>query len=176
MRKSLVTLAIPLSVVALLGSSRTARADDVAVQQPNVVKERVETTGPNRALLHSGIWIFVLSYVPAVIVAAESHRNGDKNLYIPIAGPWMALAARERCAPDVSCSNETVNKVLLVVDGVFQGLGALDFVGAFLFPETRTLTVSSSTNNASRLAFPSIRVVPAQVGGGAYGLAAVGSF
>jgi hypothetical protein len=170
-KASPLTLITSIGVIALMGFTRTASADDGVV-----VKDQVQTTGPNQTLLHSGIWIFVLSYVPAVIVAAESSRSGDKNLYIPVAGPWMDLATRGACAPNVACNNETVNRVLIVVDGVFQGLAALDFVGAFVFPETRTVTTSSSERAQLRLSSPSIRVLPVQVGARAYGLAAVGTF
>jgi len=176
MKTPLVWLAIPLSVCVLVGSTRAARADDGTGQVPNVTKERVETTGPNRALLHSGVWIFVLSYVPAVIVAAESNRHGDKNLYVPIAGPWMDLAARDRCPSNGSCKSDTLNKVLIVVDGIFQGLAALDIVGALLFPETRTTTISSSNPDASRPALPLVRILPAQFAANGYGVAAVGTF
>jgi hypothetical protein len=140
------------------------------------VKDEVATTGPNRTLLHSGIWILGLSYVPAVIVAAESSRDGDKRLYIPVAGPWMDLAARSSCPPNLSCNNETGNKVLIVVDGVFQGIGALDIVGGFIFPEKRTVTVRESARGEHQLSPPSFRIFPARVSAGAYGLAAVGTF
>jgi hypothetical protein len=66
--------------------------------------------------------------------------------------------------------------VLIVIDGVFQGIGALDIVGAFIFPETRTVTVSSSKRSETRVSSLSLRVLPARVGAGAYGLAAVGTF
>jgi len=175
MKMSLVILAIPIGVLALTGSTRTAKADDVAPSRQYVVKDQPVTTGPNRALLHSGIWILGLSYVPAVIVAAESNRAGDKSLYIPVAGPWMDLATRSRCPPNLVC-NETANKVLIVVDGIFQGIGALDIVGAFIFPETRTVTVSASERGETRVSSLSLRVLPAKVSAGAYGLVAVGTF
>ena len=175
MKTSLMTLTIPLGVLALMGPSRTASADDAPVARPYTATEQSETMGPNRALLHTGIWTFVLSYVPAVVVAVESSRNGDKNLYVPIAGPWMDLAARSDCAPNASCNNETVNKVLIVVDGVFQGIAALNFVGAFLFYDRRTVTVSSVESREIPPSL-SLRVSPAQVGRGAYGLMALGTF
>ena len=154
-----------LGAVALLVSTQPAWADNTGT---TVVREETQTTGPNRAFLHSGLWVFGLAYVPAVIVAAESSRHGDKSLYVPVAGPWIDLGSRGGCLAGSSCNNETVNKVLLVVDGIFQGLGALDFVGAFVFPETRTVTTSSS-------AFPSVRFLPAHIGT-AYGVAALGRF
>jgi hypothetical protein len=169
MKRSLVILTIPLGMLVLAGSTRTAKADEV-------VKDESVTTGPNRALLHSGIWILGLSYVPAVIVAAESSRVGDRRLYIPVAGPWMDLASRSNCPANVACGNETTNKVLIVVDGIFQGIGALNIVGAFLFPETRTVSVSSTEPTVTRNSALTLHVLPAQVGASAYGLAAVGTF
>jgi hypothetical protein len=66
--------------------------------------------------------------------------------------------------------------VLIVVDGIFQGIGALNIVGAFLFPEKRTVTVSLSAPRETRVSSLSLHVLPAQVGASAYGLAAVGTF
>ena len=175
MKTSLAILSIPLGVLALSLSIRTASAEEVAVQRTEVVKDQTSTTGPNRYLLHSGIWMLGLSYVPAVIVAAESSRVGDKSLYIPVAGPWMDLASRNGCPTNVSC-NDTSNKVLIVIDGIFQGMGALNIVGAFIFPETRTVTVSSAERGETRVSSLSLRVSPAQVGAHTYGLAAVGTF
>jgi len=122
------------------------------------------------------MWILGLSYVPAVIVAAESNRDGDKRLYIPVAGPWLDLATRKNCATNVPCSNETTDKVLIVVDGVFQGFGAFNIVGAFLFPETRTVTASSTARGGTQGSSLSLHVIPVRVGSNAYGLAAIGTF
>ncbi len=175
MKKWLLILTIPVGLVAQFSSMRSAKADEVVMQRSAVVKDQTATTGPNRALLSSGIWILGLSYVPAIVVAAESSRVGDKSLYIPVVGPWMDLATRSNCAPNVTCS-DTSNKVLIVVDGVFQGIGALDIVGAFIFPETRTVTVSASEPRETRGSSLTLRVLPAQLGARGYGLTAVGTF
>jgi hypothetical protein len=131
--------------------------------------ENVTTTGPNRAMLHTGLFTFGVPYVVSVIVAAESDHQGDKNLYIPVAGPWMDFAQRGDCgnAGQNTCDTETGYKVLLVVDGIFQGVGALDIVGSFLFPETRTVATAPERK---------IAITPGYVGRGAYGLVAVGAF
>jgi len=168
--------AVPFGALTLTSSIRTAIADDVAAPHLAVTRDEAATTGPNRALLHSGIWILGLSYVPAVIVAAESNRYGDKRLYIPVAGPWLDLTTRSNCSMNAACSNETTNKILIVVDGVFQGLGAFNIVGAFVFPETRTVAVSSSERSNTQTSTLSVHILPARVGRGAYGLAAVGTF
>lgn len=168
---SLLVLGIP----TLIGSPQTATADEVTPRH-YVVKDETMSTGPSRALLSSGVWTLGLSYVPAVIVAAESNRNADKRLYIPVAGPWLDLGSRGRCPQNEMCNHETTNKVLIVVDGVFQGIGALNIIGAFLFPETHTVTVSSANDAKLPVLSGAIHLVPAQVGARGYGLAAVGTF
>jgi hypothetical protein len=149
-----------------------ARADEV---RSYAVQDRTETTGPNRTMLHTGVWTLGLSYVPAIIVAAESERHGDKNLYLPVAGPWMDLASRGACPPNTRCTNETTNKALLVIDGIFQGVGALDIVGSFLLPETRTVTTRASKKGEMHVGALSFRLTPVRMNSG-YGLSAIGSF
>ncbi len=133
-------------------------------------REVIITSGPNQAMLSSGIFAFGVPYVASVIVATESDHRGDKHLYVPIAGPWMDLADRGDCGllGQTPCDTETGYKVLLVVDGVFQGVGALDIVGAFLFPETRIVRAANDP--------PRVVVAPTRMGRSGYGLAAVGRF
>jgi hypothetical protein len=111
-----------------------------------------------------------VAYIPALVVAIESDRSSDNHLYAPVVGPWLALADRDDCSGD--CDGETVNKVLLVTDGVFQGLGALQIVGAFVFPETRTVAVTSADGSTA----VSFTVTPANMGRRGTGLMAVGNF
>ena len=118
---------------------------------------------PNAGLITGGAIMFGIPYASSVIVAASSNREGDKNLYIPLAGPWMDLANRGRCI-GFSCDNETSNKVLLVVDGILQGVGALQVVSGFIFPSTRTVTRTVG-----------VHVTPTG-GRSSVGLAAYGSF
>jgi len=123
-----------------------------------------EASMPNGALIGSGLTMFGISYIPAVIVAAASDRPGDKPLYIPVAGPWIDLASRDRYRSYGRGVGDAPNKALLVVDGVFQGIGALQVLGGFVFPTTRTVTRTAS-----------VRVVPS-VSGHEVGLLAVGRF
>ncbi|MDB4934531.1 MAG: hypothetical protein JWP87_1503 [Labilithrix sp.] len=132
--------------------------------------ETVTERRPNRALLSTGTGLFVLSYAPSVIVAAVSARSSDKNLYIPVAGPWLDLG--ERNCDLRSCGNrEAINKALIIASGAAQGLGVLLAVGSLFIPETeRTRTVVATSN-----AKPSVHVTPvAYVAGG--GVGATGSF
>jgi hypothetical protein len=155
-------LAVTLGV-ALCAMSAPAAAQQSAL----VANERSTVTGPNRALLQSGVWTLGLSYVPALVVAIESSRSADKNLYVPVAGPWIDLADRD-CP---SCAHETANKVLLVTDGIFQGIGALQIIGSFLFIETRSANLAQP--RVAKL--PPLQLAPARVASG-YGLAARGRF
>jgi len=162
-----------LSIALLLGAAAVRAAETVIVATPSTTTTApLEPAGtlPNRSLLRSGIFTLSAAYVPSLVVAIESDRSADHQLYAPIVGPWFDLAARGHCQGD--CSGETVNKVLLVTDGIFQGLGALQIVGAFVLPETRTVALRNPDGSPA-LAF---NVVPANLGHGASGVLAVGNF
>ncbi len=113
-----------------------------------------------------------LPYVASIVVAAESSHPGDKNLYAPVAGPWMDLGDRH-CTVGDRCNHEGLYKGLLITDGILQGIGAVEIVGAFLFPETVTIESTRADRSAKRVA--SVRVAPVAMGGG-YGVLAAGAF
>jgi len=129
-----------------------------------------EKGGPSRALLGSGLATFGISYGAAAIVAGTSSLDADHRMFVPIAGPWMALSGRGECGAGAprSCDAATTSKVLIITDGVFQAIGALMIVDAFLNPETVTTTRASAEP-------PRIRVAPT-FGSNGYGLAAIGNF
>jgi len=151
--------------ITLLGYASSVRAEEVAARG-----ERSSVTGPNRTMLRSGLWTLGLSYVPAVVVAMSSSQAADKKLYIPVAGPWLDYATRD-CR---DCRNESLNKALLITDGIFQGIGALQVLGSFLFLETRTTTVAGRDPKLAKA--QAFQVAPSRLGTNAYGFAAVGSF
>jgi hypothetical protein len=159
------------AVATSFAAPSTARADDVVVAS-SAPSTAVESGGalPNRDLLRSGVFTLGASYVPALVVAIESDRSADDHLYAPIVGPWLDLAHRDDDC-NGSCDKETVNKVLLVTDGVFQGLGALQIIGAFIFPETRAVTIAHSDGTPA----VSFTVVPSRLADG-NGLVAIGNF
>jgi hypothetical protein len=110
-------------------------------------------------------------YVASVVVGASSGNPNDHHLYVPLAGPWMDLGSRGGCPANSSCDGETTNKILLGADGVFQALGALQIIGAFLMPETRSVqTIHSTALNAD------VTFTPARLGYQGYGLAALATF
>lgn len=171
MKFSKTKLAGAAVVMAAATATAHAEAQEVVVAH-HADEVQVSQTRPNSALLSSGITALAVPYLASVVVAAESEHPGDGNLFIPVAGPWMDLADRH-CEVGVQCHNEGLYKGLLIANGIFQGLGALQIAGAFIFPETITVTGTARRSTPTRTA--SIRVTPTSVGGG-YGLAAVGAF
>ena len=152
-----------VACAALLSFSAVASAQSV---RRETVTER---GGPSRSMLFSGVVTFGISYGAAAVVASESDLSADHSMYVPFAGPWMALSGRGPCGVGTprSCDAATANKVLIITDGVFQGLGGLLILEAFLNPETHTTTRAALE--------PRVQVAPL-VGSNGYGLAAFGNF
>jgi hypothetical protein len=174
-----------LGAASVLTYPASSSADTTVVEQPApapasttvvatpaapVAETRDAYTGPNRRLIGSGLVTFGLSYIPSLIVAGTSDVPADHHLYVPIVGPWLDLGNRPGCGPGhIDCDAETTDKVLLVFDGLFQGIGALTTVAGFLSPERHELV---STADADK---PTLHLGPAHVASG-YGLAAFGNF
>jgi hypothetical protein len=136
---------------------------------PRMVEATTGYGGPNRALIGTGLVTFGLSYIPAVVVAGSSTLEADHHLYVPVAGPWLNMANRPLCGPEsIACDIETTNKVLLAVDGVFQGIGAVTTLIGFVTPERETILTSAKVGG--------VHLTPAKVGRTGYGLAAFGEF
>jgi hypothetical protein len=171
-----------LAAIAAVAWTGVSRAQDTTIvaqpSSPTVVPaaEHRVYTGPNRALLTSGLMAFGGTYIPSVIVAAESGRSADHHLYVPVAGPWLDLGTRPGCGSgSTGCDGETTNKVLLIGDGIIQGVGVVAVVMSFLVPE-RDEVVTATAKNTAKNDDTSVHVTPAQVGRGGYGLAAFGNF
>ena len=170
--KPLYAGCLGVSCAIIVAAASTAQAQDTVVVETTAKPAAVESSGilPNRSLLRSGLFTLGASYVPALVVAIESDRPADDHLYAPIVGPWLDLAHRgDDC--DGECEGETVNKVLLVTDGVFQGIGALQILGSFVFPETRAVTIAHADGTPA----VSFTVMPTKITRGS-GLVAMGKF
>ena len=164
-------LIMPLVVASAIGTlGATARAQ--TPEPPAVVTEKTtsEATGPSMPMVASGIVIFGVSYLPVVVVGATSGLDADHTLFVPIAGPWIDFAQRPGCSPASQCNGENTDRVLLAVDGVLQGVGALTVIGGLLATAHETKTV-----RAARLV-PSLQVAPARLGPSGYGVVAAGAF
>lgn len=145
----------------------------VVPAQPEPVAEQAihPANRPNRFLLMTGLVLFGAPYVASVGIGAASPHQGDANLYVPLAGPWLDLAARPGCPANSTCNDETGDRVLLVGDGVLQTIGALEVIGAFVFPETIGVASVGSKDSSTAVSF-----TPSKVGRDGYGLSAVGWF
>lgn len=126
--------------------------------EPEFEAEATSRSFPNVPLLTTSAMAFTIAYVPAVIGGAVSDRNDD-DLYIPVAGPWMTLANDP--------SETTGQKVLLVVNGAVQGIGALGMLASFFVPQTRT-------KNWYTIGKSDVQLTPSMLG--TYGLTASGRF
>ena len=150
------------AALVALASSSTALAQD---------EDRPDSESrPNRPLLITGGAILAASYIPPVVVAATSERNGDEYLYIPIAGPWIDLGERGGCGPN-PCGEEAVYKGLLVATGIAHLVGTGFVISSLIVPERDD---RARVRNAKATTTPTI--VPASVGRGGAGLALVGRF
>jgi hypothetical protein len=127
-----------------------------------------ETTSPvNRPLLVSGTLLLGGTYAASAAAAYRSARPEDqKYLYLPLAGPWLDLAHRDTLARPAG--GETINKALLVIDGVGQGLGALMMISSLFVPE-------KTTQHWYLVGDDEVHGGPMAIGTG-YGLGAAGRF
>jgi hypothetical protein len=145
--------------LALLSLGATASAQQAVVVDGDGDSPR----GPNAFLFSSGLVTTGLSYTPALIVAVNSDRSEDKYLYAPFVGPWLDLATRD--------DDSKMNRTLLVVDGVFQTIGALQLIASLMFVDTGHHDVA-----ATKEGIDVASVAPARLSEDGYGLVAVGSF
>ena len=94
----------------------------------------------NAPVFATGAVVFAGTYGASAIVAATSDHVGANRLYVPIAGPWLALNDWGDCPVDQPrCDENTTDKVLLVADGVFQAAGVITMVTGILSPTTHTV-------------------------------------
>lgn len=129
----------------------------------------------NAAMFTTGALVFGASYGASVVAAAaasdDNRERGFDRLYIPVAGPWLALNDRGDCPITSSaCDRETTTKILLIADGVFQGAGVLAMVGGILEPSSHRVQVRSTKLDTK------VRVTPATVGKNGSGVAVFGRF
>lgn len=144
------------------------------LQRTPVVTPEYETIydSYDKPLFTAGALVFLGSYGASVVSAAAAgdaeQDRGTDRLYVPLAGPWLALAARGDCtATDGTCDWETSKKVLLVVDGVFQAGGLIAMMHGVLQPSGHRVVTHSTA----------VRVTPTVVGQTAgAGLAVFGRF
>ncbi len=149
-------------------SDATAAPAAMPAMQDVVIPVRETRPGPNVPMLLTGTVLFGGTYGASAIGAWQSIRNDDQKLYYPVVGPWMDLANRD-CGPN-PCSDETLNKTLLIADGIGQGVGALLMVSSLFVPNGKRFLMFSAKNDTT------LTVTPSRMASGGYGMAAVGTF
>ena len=158
MKRTIQSLGLAVALGSLLLVQTTPARAQVVVD-----------SGGSSSLVTSGLVTFGLAYGAAAVVAATSNHPGDNRLYVPLLGPWLDLGDRGKCSVGMaSCDHETINKVLIVGDGVIQAVGALTLLRGLMEPTTRPV--------ASTKSFSIAHIVPVTFGSGRPGLAAYGSF
>jgi hypothetical protein len=154
----------------------TTSADDVAASSATTpmtaTTEPRETTTvysrrhPNKALLITGSSVLVSTYVTTAAFAAVNGPAADKDLYIPVVGPWINLA--NRGCTNGECPHETRDTILIAGSGVLQGVGAALAVTSFFVPEkVPAARISAGPVN--------MQITPT-AGLGSGGLGAIGTF
>jgi hypothetical protein len=143
---------------------------DADPQPPTTTADETTTSFVNRPLLITGLILFGGTYGASAIDVATSSRQVDKDkLPYPVVGPWMDYGKRGGCPQTGSCGRETGDKVLLILDGVGQGIGALSVISSLFLSEKTThhwWLIGSER---------SIHAAPTLIGTG-YGVGAIGTF
>ena len=159
------------ALVGLSSIATEARAEPSEEPAPFAVNDLPSTqrlSPVNRPLLITSAVLFAGTWGTSIGFAYGSERNEDqKYLYYPVAGPWLDLG--NRTCEARPCTNEDLNKALLIADGIGQGLGMLGIITSLFLPEksTRRWLIGNEERG--------VMGVPMRVGTG-YGLGAVGRF
>jgi hypothetical protein len=122
-----------------------------------------EKRTPNKAVLITGGALLVGTYATTAALTAANGPTADKDLYIPVVGPWINIADRGS-----DRSHETRDILLIAGSGVLQGVGAVLAVSSFFIPEK----VPAARINAGNV---KMQVTPT-AGPGAGGIGAIGTF
>jgi hypothetical protein len=131
--------------------------------------------GARTNLIVAGAATTVVSYglaLGASFMVEEADFRGAKDLRIPLAGPWMALAKTDCPESNPGCSKAAlvVSAILTLFDGVAQA-GGLALIGEGLFLKT-----SSARPAPQKAEGPTVRALPVSFEKGGVGLGVVGSF
>lgn len=140
--------------VPVMGSTTSAPPRDMTLYSKRT---------PNKAVLITGGSLFVSTYVTTAALAAANGPTADKDLFIPVVGPWINLADR-----DTNREDNSRDTALIVGSGVLQGVGAAMLISSFFIPE-KVPTARISAGNVK------MNVTPT-AGPGAGGIGAVGTF
>jgi hypothetical protein len=168
-----VALAALVTALAPRANAQEPNPSEPSLQPPQRPVADLPPPGARVTHLLAGAAVTAGSYGLAVGASyLFSDMRGAKDLRIPIAGPWMALAQTGCPSGDPDCSLVplVLGAIFQVVDGVTQ-VGGLAIIGEGLFLKT-----SSSRSAPRKARGPSVRAVPIDFGPGSAGVGFVGTF
>jgi hypothetical protein len=93
---------------------------------------QLSTPDQNQILLITGLALFGAPYLTSAVVGATRDRHGDRQLFIPITGPFADLEAH-------NCSLQPCdgfNGSALITAGVLQSAGLVALVASAFLPRT----------------------------------------
>jgi len=154
---------------AMAASSTTAEAQQYEAR--TVAPQTVEHTSQGELMLGvTGAVFLGVPYAISAWAASQSHREGDKLLYVPVVGPFAAFVDRSVCTTP-GCRGNIANETLpLVFSSIAQASGLALMIIAASTPTTRVSPPPAEAN-----AHLTLHVVPARYDAGA-GIAAFGTF
>ena len=155
-------------------TTTTTSADDMSAAAPmppptSAAPPSGETTTvyqhrrPNRPMLITGGALLIGTYVTTAALAGVNGPVADRDLYLPVVGPWINLADRSS-----DRQNNTRDTVLIAGSGVLQGVGAAMLITSFFVPES-VPTARISAGNVKMQVTPTASY-------GAAGVGAIGTF
>jgi len=155
---------------AMVASSTTAEAQQYEAR--TVAPQTPEHTAQGELMLGvTGAVFMGTAYAASVWAASQSHREGDKLMYVPLVGPFAAFVDRNVCTTP-GCRGNIANETLpLVASSIAQATGLALIVIAASTPTTRV----SPPAPAPASAHLTLHVLPATYDAGA-GIAAFGTF
>jgi hypothetical protein len=100
-------------------------------------------TEPRKGLIIGGAVTWAVGYTFSLMGSSASDGDLARHwLYVPVAGPFLFLANRQRCPgnqPD-ACVDDFLTPVVFAMFGVVQTVGAALAAGGFLFPRERAVS------------------------------------
>lgn len=137
----------------------------------------VLTEEPRRGLVIGGVAVVGAAYLSGLMVTgvAMDFPNKTAFLAIPVAGPWITLATRDkRCDDDITldCTSDELARRMLIVDGLVQAVG----VGLIAAGVTWTKSVWLREDLANVEFLPTLNVAASPGLPAPQGMSVVGQF
>ena len=122
-------------LLASMLMSHVALADDVLQPRTEPASPETNDADYTNTRFTAGTAMFVAAYAASAIVAGTSDHEGADRLYVPVAGPWMALNDWNTCnGTQLLCSSSDTDKALLIADGVVQAAGLVVMIDGLMDP------------------------------------------